>query len=240
MSFKPIIAFLAAALPCGLFASTASAQDFVLAEWDFGDPVHYPRPDDQPKPSFGDATASAKVIGMQPSTDFEEDTDGLRAWRVRGENGWDEHAAPGQQGIQVMVDTSAAEGALVLEMSWWATKNAVKHGQLWLTVDGGKQWTLFGEPQVAGGVDHFSDGSESWYELRWQFQDLPEASGNPEFGFRFVSAYAPVEFVDSQGHSAEANSAYMKARYEQQDDITPYHGEDGNWRIQRIRLSSPR
>lgn len=222
-------------LPAALLAaSTAPVAATTIAAWDFSDSVAFVSGNHTPAASIGSGALS--VLGMTPTTDFLN-TGGLRAWRVRGSpsNGWLATAAPGTQGIAGAVSTVGFTH-IVVSFDWWATNNAIKHGQFAYTLDG-STWVDFNGPFAVGG-DTNAPGGDTWTPLVFDLSGIAGAADNANFGFRFTSAFAPIAFAVN-GASYGADEAYMRARWDAANPTAfgPYVGTDGNWRFANFEVS---
>lgn len=60
------------------------------------------------------------------------------------------------------------------------------------------------------------------------------ASNNPNFGFKLVSAFSPVEFTDAGGLHA-ANTAFQRADADPEGNV--YTGGAGNYRFDMVTIS---
>lgn len=225
-----------------LIAANATAD--TITQWNFN--VNAPGTNNNPAPSTGIGTA--QMVGMTNNIhagDFPNAFNGSLttfssdpavspdlSWRVRGSsaanslNGWSgttsllsgaqfSASTVGHKNIQVSFDIQATDGS-------------PRYAQFQYTLDG-TSFSSFGP------LFDFSSTSDLW--ANGQSRDLsaiPGANNNPNFGFKIVSAFSPVDFTDAGGFHA-ANTAFQRTDADPTEG--PYTGQSGNYRFDMVTFS---
>ncbi len=236
--FSPQRGSVSLALACLLAGSPSSAtQAATITQWNFN--VNVAGTNNSPAPSTG--AGSAQIVGMNsnaPNGDFPTAANGIGssdpavspdlAWRVRGSanNGWSgttsllsgaqfKASTVGYSNIGVTLDVNATDGS-------------PRYAQLQVTTDG-SNFSSFGplldfNPQI----DNWTNG------ISYDFAALPAANNNPNFGFKVVSAFSPVDFTDAGGFHA-ANTAFQRTDADPLEG--PYNGTAGNYRFDMVTFT---
>lgn len=216
-------------------ALAAVANAATITQWNFNTTRAI---NNTPAPSIG--AGSATPVGMTnnnnnadilaaggpPLSSDPEPTATNSAWRVRGNtnNGWSgttsllsgarfNASTAGYKDVSVTLDLNATDGS-------------PRHGQFQYTLDG-TNFISFGP------ILDFNVGNGEWVNGRtWDLSAIAGASNNPNFGFKLVSAFSPVEFTNANGLQP-ANTAFQRASAEN----TVYNGTAGNWRFDMVTFS---
>jgi hypothetical protein len=147
-------------------------------------------------------------------------------WRVRGNtaNGWSGTTSL-LSGAQFNASTTGYTN-VAISMDVFATDGSPRYAQLQLTTDG-SNFTSFGP------LLDFNTSNDNWANgISYDFSAVAGASDNPNFGFKLVSAFSPVEFTNANGLQA-ANTAFQRADAE--DGV--YTGGAGNYRFDMVTIS---
>jgi MYXO-CTERM domain-containing protein len=212
---------------------TTDAHGVAITQWNFNGTTGM---NNAPAPSVGAGSATpvgmtggannADIVaagGSVPSSD-----PGLpnNSWRVRGStsNGWS-GATQLLSGAQFNVST-AGTSDIVVGFDLHATDGSPRHGQFQYTVDG-TNFTSF------GALLDFNATFDGWAPFSFDLSAVPGVSNNPQFGFKLVSAFSPVEFTNANGVQP-ANTAFQRASATAQ----VYNGTAGNWRFDMVTVSS--
>lgn len=227
------------ALAClAVIAAAQPAEAALVTQWNFN--VNAPGTNNNPAPSFGAGTAM--IVGMTnnaPNGDFPNATNGIGssdpavapdlAWRVRGSvaNGWSGTVSH-LSGAQFNVSTVGLSG-VTISMDINATDGSPRYAQFMYTTDG-TNFSSFGP------LFDFNATNDDWANgLSRDLSAIPAVNNNPNFGFKVVSAFSPVDFTDAGGFHA-ANTAFERA--DADPAAGPYNGTAGNYRFDMVSVSA--
>jgi hypothetical protein len=205
----------------------------VITQWNFNTTV---AANNAPAPSIG--TGAATPVGMNNNANgadivaaggsvLSSDTGTPNnAWRVRGStsNGWS-GTTQLLSGARFNVSTAGVED-VVVRFEVQATDGSPRHGQFQYTIDG-SNFVSFGD------LIDFNRSFDGWAPFVYNLSALPAVEDNPQFGFKLVSAFSPVEFTNLNGTQA-ANTAFQRASATNQ----VYNGTAGNWRFDMVTVSA--
>jgi hypothetical protein len=228
-----------------LSLNAANASADTITQWSFN--VNAPGTNNSPVPSTG--TGTAQMVGMTNNIhagDFPNAYNGSMtvvssdpatvpdlSWRVRGiqdapnsNNGWSgttshlsgaqfKTSTVGYKNIQVSFDINATDGS-------------PRYAQFQYTLDG-ISFNSFGP------LFDFEPTNDAWANgLSRNLSSIPGANNNPNFGFKIVSAFSPVEFTDPNGFHP-ANTAFQRADADPAGNA--YDGSRGNYRFDMVTFS---
>lgn len=231
VSLRKLTSLAAIGLVAATLASAAAAA--TITQWNFN--VNAPGTNNSPVPSTG--TGTAVMVGMtnnNPNGDFPSATGSSDAaspnlgWRVRGNtaNGW--------SGTTSLLSGARFNASTVgytnvgISMDVFATDGSPRYAQLQVTTDG-TNFSSFGP------LLDFNASNDNWANgISYDFSSVANASNNPSFGFKLVSAFSPVEFTDAGGLHP-ANTAFQRADAEPDGNV--YNGTAGNWRFDMVTIS---
>jgi hypothetical protein len=175
-------------------------------------------------PNAFNASSASSDPAVSPDPDL--------SWRVRGnstansQNGWSgttsllsgaqfSTSTVGYKNVQVSFDIQATDGS-------------PRYAQFQYTLDG-NTFTSFGP------LFDFSPTNDRWANgLSRDLSSIAGANNNPNFGFKIVSAFSPVDFTDAGGFHP-ANTAFQRADADPLDG--PYDGTAGNYRFDMVTFS---
>jgi hypothetical protein len=214
--------------------ASADALGATITQWNFNATIGA---NNAPATSFGLGSATpvgmngglnnADILaaggGMRPSSDPGVPNN---AWRVRGSqaNGWS-GTTQLLSGAQFNVSTAGLT-SVVASFDVQATDGSPRHGQFQYTVDG-TNFTSFGS------LIDFNTTFDGWASFSYDLSSIPAVNNNPQFGFKLVSAFSPVEFTNANGVQP-ANTAFQRASA----TATVYNGTAGNWRFDMVTVSA--
>jgi len=229
VSLRKLTSLAATGLVAALLAGPATAA--TITQWNFN--VNQAGTNNSPLPSSGLGTAvMVGMTGNNPNGDFPAATGSSDAalpnlgWRVRGNtaNGWSGTTSL-LSGAQFNASTTGYTN-IGISMDVFATDGSPRYAQLQLTTDG-SNFTSFGP------LLDFNTSNDNWANgISYDFSAVAGASDNPNFGFKLVSAFSPVEFTNANGLQA-ANTAFQRADAE--DGV--YTGGAGNYRFDMVTIS---
>jgi hypothetical protein len=211
-----------------LSAAAAQATPTIITQWNFDLPTGV---NNNPAPSIG--TGFATPVGMNNDANNADILNNPgssdpgpngRAWRVRGSvnNGWS-GTTQLLSGAQFSASTETFEN-IVVSFDLFATDGSPRHGQF--------QYTLNGTDFVSfGPILDFNPG-DAWFSFTYDLSAIAGVADNPNFGFKVVSAFSPVEFTNNNGLQP-ANTAFQRANA----GLQVYTGASGNWRFDMVTFS---
>jgi hypothetical protein len=214
--------------------ASADAVGATITQWNFNTTTGA---NNAPAPSFGAGSATpvgmngglnnADILaaggGTRPSSDPAIPNN---AWRVRGSssNGWS-GTTQLLSGAQFNVSTIGLN-SVVASFDVQATDGSPRYGQFQYTVDGANFTSL-------GSLIDFNATFDGWASFAYDLSAIPAVNNNPQFGFKLVSAFSPVEFTNANGVQP-ANTAFQRASA----TATVYNGTAGNWRFDMVTVSA--
>lgn len=213
--------------------ASADAVGATITQWNFNTTIGA---NNAPTPSIGAGTATP--VGMNGGLNNADilaaagnpvsSDPGLpnNAWRIRGSqnNGWS-GTTQLLSGAQFNVST-AGLSSVVVSFEVNATDGSPRHGQFQYTVDGTNFTSL-------GSLIDFNPTNGGWAPFSYDLSAISAVNNNPQFGFKLVSAFSPVEFTNANGVQP-ANTAFQRANAEPQ----VYNGTAGNWRFDMVTVSA--
>jgi hypothetical protein len=208
-----------------LAGAVVQATPTIITQWNFDLPIGI---NNNPAPSIGTGFATpvgmnnnannADILNNAGSSDPGPNT---RAWRVRGSvnNGWS-GTTQLLSGALFAASTQDYEN-IVVSFDLYATDGSPRHGQF--------QYTLNGTDFVSfGPILDFNPG-DRWFSFTYDLSSVAGVADNPNFAFKVVSAFSPVEFTNNNGLQP-ANTAFQRANAGPQ----VYTGASGNWRFDMV------
>jgi len=227
----------ATSLALAWFLAAAAANAATITQWNFN--VNAAGTNNSPAPSTG--VGLAQIVGMNgnaPNADFPNATNGSGssdpavspdlAWRVRGSvnNGWSGTTSL-LSGAQFKASTVGYSN-IGVSFDLNATDGSPRYAQLQVTTDG-SNFASFGPLlDFNAKIDDWTNG------ISYDFSSLAAASNNPNFGFKVVSAFSPVDFTDAGGFHA-ANTAFQRTDADPLEG--PYNGTAGNYRFDMVTFT---
>lgn len=212
-----------------------SASAVTITQWNFNTTLGV---NNTPAPSTG--AGSATPVGMTgdannadivaaTGTTLSSDPVAApndNAWRVRGStnNGWSGTTSL-LSGARFNASTVGNTG-ITVSMDVHATDGSPRHAQFQYTLDG-TTFTSF------GALLDFNATFDGFATFSWDLSSIPAADNNPNFGFKLVSAFSPVEFSNANGIQP-ANTAFQRASA----TATVYNGTAGNWRFDMVTVGT--
>lgn len=135
-------------------------------------------------------------------------------------------------GIQVMVNTTGFTDLLV-KADIRLSNTSSRWVQLQYTIDG-NNFIDFGEPTRLGEPGDNNAG-DTWHKYTADLSSISLVNNNQNFGFRLVSAFAPVAFLmHNNSTTYPPNEAYESARNTSLTPNSNYAG--GTWRFDLISI----
>ena len=224
---------LVVAACCLALCTATTVQGVTITQWNFNGPTGV---NNSPSPSIGAGSAmpvgmngganNADILAAGGSTPSTDPGVPNNAWRVRGSssNGWS-GATQLLSGAQFSASTIGAAN-IVASFDIQATDGSSRYGQFQYTVDG-TNFTSFGP------LLDFNATFDGWAPIVFDLSAAPGVNNNALFGFKLVSAFSPVEFINANGVQP-ANTAFQRASATSQ----VYNGTAGNWRFDMVTISS--
>lgn len=224
------IALLGALTTAGVMTS---AQGAVITQWNFNTATGT---NNAPAPSIGAGSATpvgmnggannADILAATGSTPSSDPNVPNNAWRVRGStsNGW--------SGTTQLLSgarfnaSSAGQSNIVASFDIHATDGSPRYAQFQYTVDG-TNFTSFGP------LLDFNSTFDGFAPFSFDLSSIAAVNNNPQFGFKLVSAFSPIQFTNDNGVQP-ANTAFQRASGTSQ----VYNGTAGNWRFDMVTVSS--
>jgi len=151
-------------------------------------------------------------------------------------NGWritdfpNQFEGSGTAGAEFMVST-VGYNTISVTFGHRSSGTMSRWAEIHYTTDGGTTWNVLGNNE--GGLSPH----DTVFDFSFDLSSIPAANNNPNFGFRVVSIFSPVEFnPEVPDEVFAANTAYHRART-QGTGGGEYSGE-GNWRLLNVTVQS--
>ncbi|MGY6560760.1 MAG: SusE domain-containing protein [Luteibaculaceae bacterium] len=127
-------------------------------------------------------------------------------------------------GIQFFASTVGQEN-INIQWEQRASGTASRWASFEYTTDGGTTWIIAGNNY--GGLFP----RDIFYTFTIDLSAVEAVNNNPDFGFRVVSMFGPMDFNDGLGNSFLANTAYQRNRADNAGEV---YQVSGNWRFNNI------
>jgi hypothetical protein len=131
--------------------------------------------------------------------------------------------ASGTAGIEFYTSTEG-QTDIMITFEHRASGTASRFADFQVTINGGDNWISVGNNY--GGIFP----RDEFYPFTLDLSNVEGVENNPDFGFRIVSIFGPMDHIDGIGGEFEANTAYERNRKSGGNA----YDTGGNWRVNDI------